>query len=577
VDVTRRSFLARTALASGALALGPAFWARIASAATAGTGPYGPLGPPDANGVRLPAGFTARVVARGNEVVAGTRYRFPIQPDGQTTIATRDGGWILVTNAEAPVPDGGVSAMRFAPSGAVTDAYRVLSGTILNCAGGRTPWGTWLSCEEHDEFDLELLPPGGAGAGVGRGAVWECDPTQASQGTRRPALGLFKHEAVCVDPADQRLYLTEDDVDGCLYRFTPDVYPFLDAGQLEVAVVAPDGAVTWQPVPNPTPVPGQPPTREQVPGATRFRRAEGIWFDSAMVYVATTADHRIHAYDTERRRIDVVYDRAATPDTPITDPDNITVSPAGDLYICENPPDASAGSLEVGLLTPDLVISAFARFEGPKHVYDAPALGPSELAGAVFDPSGRRLYVTSQRARTSASGDIPGPGEVYEITGPFRVERPRTGPISPGNPRTAGQAIGPGQGSAGSRTAGAALGVELPRRIALRTFVRRGLPVALTLDEPATVTVVLRGRFRTPRELRAGARARRPRRVARASRRFSRSGPRTMRVSLSRSGRELLAHRRQPLRVVAEVTVTDRAGRRDRFARTVLVTPPRRR
>src|SRR5687767_1150840 len=90
-SLTRRSLLRTTALATGALALGPAFWKRaVASAATVTDGPYGPLGPPDANGLRLPAGFKSRVVARGNEAVAGTGYRFPVQPDGQATFATPD-------------------------------------------------------------------------------------------------------------------------------------------------------------------------------------------------------------------------------------------------------------------------------------------------------------------------------------------------------------------------------------------------------------------------------------------------------------------------------------------------------
>nr|MDQ5807721.1 PhoX family protein [Actinomycetota bacterium] len=448
--LTRRHLIRRAALASGALALGPAFWQRaVASAATVTDGPYGPLGPPDELGIRLPAGFKSRLIARGLQPVPGTSYPFPVQCDGQTTYATRDGGWILVTNSESPPPAGGASAIRFNPDGSIADAYRILAGTTLNCSGGRTPWGTWLSGEEVDESEYSggPFPPAFPLDGNPfRGAVWECDPTQPSQGVRRPALGLFKHEAVCVDPVGQRLYLTEDLEDGCFYRFTPELYPDLGAGLLEVAIVAGDGSVTWAEVPNPTAPPGTTATREQVEGATRFERGEGIWFDSGMVYIATTRDSRIHAYDTVAQRHEVIYDGKAQADGPLTDPDNITVSPSGDLLICENT-DGSDGGLDIALLTPDLTISRFVRVEGPRHIYDAPELGPSELTGVVFDPSGTRMYFTSQRARTVTNGDEPGPGEVYEVTGPFRMDRPRSGPLSPGNPREAGQSIGPGQGT----------------------------------------------------------------------------------------------------------------------------------
>ena len=567
-ELTRRSFMRSAALASGALALGPSFWSRaVASAATVTDGPYGPLGPPDALGLRLPAGFRARLVARGGEVVPGTPYVFPVQADGQTTIASRDGGWILVTNSEAPAPSGGSSAIRFARDGRITDAYRILGQTNLNCSGGRTPWGTWLSGEEVDE---------GTGFAV-RGAVWECDPTKPGQGTRRPALGLFKHEAVCVDPRGQHLYLTEDVADGCLYRFTPDDYPDLSAGVLEVAVVGADRHVSWQRVANAQPTVGQTPTREQVPGATRFARGEGIWFDSGIVYVATTRDERLHAYDTITGRIEVIYDKEQQPDGPLTDPDNITVSPSGDLFVCENP-DGSDGGLDVAMLTPDLTISRFLRAEGPRHVYDAPGLGPSELCGVVFDPSGTRMYLTSQRARTATVGNAPGTGEVYEISGPFRLDRPRSGPLSPGNPRSAGQSIGSGQGADGSQITGAALGVEVPRRVRLDTLRRRGLPVALTLDEPATVEVRVAARFRSvQRGMRGRRTSRRRHRIATGRRTFDGAGFRIMRVKLSRNGKRRLRGRRQNLRLAVEVVVTDRQGNTDRFVRRPLLKPARRR
>ena len=555
-SLTRRSLLRTSALATGALALGPSFWKRaVASAATVTDGPYGPLQPPDALGLRLPKGFKARLIARGSEVVAGTSYRFPVQPDGQATFGTPDGGWILVTNSEFAPPDGGVSAIRFDAGGKIVDAYRILSGTKLNCSGGPTPWGTWLSCEETDD-----------------GRVWECDPTKASQGVVRPALGTFKHEAVAVDSAGQRLYLTEDNSDGNFYRFTPKAYPTLDQGVLEAAIVAADGRVTWAPVPNPNPGSGATPTRQQVKGATKFQRAEGIWFDSGVVYLATTSDNKIHAYDTAAQRIEVVYEKDKIPGAPITDPDNISVSPSGDLYIAENSmPEGEGEGLDVGLLTPDLTVSRFLSAVGPRHVYDNPVLGPSELTGPVFDPSGTRFYVTSQRARTANAGSTPGTGEVYEISGPFRLQRPAGGAINPRVPVLPGQAVGSGQGANGGR---ATLGVEVPSRIRLDTLRRKGVPIRLTLVEPATVKVAAAARFTSAADRRRRRSARRRRTIGRASRRLG-TGPATLRVKTDRASARLLRGRRRSLRLALVITVLDRDGGRHRFERSVVASVPR--
>ena len=149
--IRRREFLRASVIGTGALAFGSAFWRdALAAPAQPGPGPYGPLQPADANGLMLPKGFSSRAIAQGGQLVPGTSYEWHIFSDGQATYRTDDGGFILVSNSENP-PDlgvdtpgspGGASAIRFRADGSIADAYRILSDTRVNCAGGATPWGT---------------------------------------------------------------------------------------------------------------------------------------------------------------------------------------------------------------------------------------------------------------------------------------------------------------------------------------------------------------------------------------------------------------------------------------------------
>jgi hypothetical protein len=512
VTTTRREFIG-AGVTAGALAFGPGFWRiALAAEARAAASAYGPLQPPDANGLMLPPGFTAREVARANRVVAG--YPWHIFCDGQATYPTDDGGWVLVSNSESVAATGaGTSALRFARDGRIEAAYRILAGTNSNCAGGATPWGTWLSCEEHDA-----------------GYVWECDPQRAGQGSIRPALGTFAHEAVAVDPVQRRLYMTEDRPDGGFYRFTPDAYPSLGGGRLEIAVDAAGGRLNWAEVPDPAAIAG--PTRNQVPAARRFNGGEGIWFDFGIVYFSTKGDNRIWSYDTGTGALGTIYDLAATPGAPLSGVDNLTVSRAGEVFVCED-----GGDMEICVIGLDGTVAPFLRLTG-EAAAGLPGRG-NELAGVVFAPSGERLYFAAQRAF--------GLGAVYEVAGPFQGAGVAPAPARPEPPQT---------------PAGPRLDVEVPRSATVASLRRPGLQVRVAADRPVTLSVALRSdELRTVPGRRGSDR--RPATVTLARRRGVTAAIRDrvslrLRVTAARSGR--LRRRR---RTAARLTVMarDEAGR----------------
>ncbi|MFF7689057.1 alkaline phosphatase PhoX [Streptomyces syringium] len=382
----RRTFLRAAVVGTSAAALGGSLWsAAYASPAQPGAGPYGPLGAADGNGLRLPKGFAARVVARSGRQVPGTSYTWHNAPDGGACYA--DGaGWIYVSNSEIN-PSGGASALRFDAAGTVVAAYRVLSGTRQNCAGGRTPWNTWLSCEEVD-----------------RGYVYETDPWGVKAAVRREAMGRFKHEAAAADPVRKAVYLTEDVTDGCFYRFTPTTWGDLSAGKLEVLKMGSgtSGPVTWGAVPDPSGA--RTATRNQVAEAKRFNGGEGCYYADDTCWFTTKGDNRVWQYNAAAGTIELAYDDSlVSGSAPLTGVDNVTGTPSGDLFVAED-----GGSMDICLITPDDIVTPFLRIDGQPG---------SEITGPAFSPDGRRLYFSSQRGTTGSSSG----GITYEVTGPFRT------------------------------------------------------------------------------------------------------------------------------------------------------------
>lgn len=360
----------------------------------AGADDFGALQGPDANGLMLPPGFTSRIVAVSGQLpTPSAAAPWHPSPDGGCTFPTPSGGWVYVSNSETDSPGGGVRVLEFDSDAAVVDCYSILSGTNRNCAGGPTPWGSWLSCEE-----------------VSLGLTYECDPlSPGSEGVVRAGLGTYKHEAAAVDPANGDVYLTEDQNNGLLYRFRPHSFGDLSSGSLEALEILGPGSIAytevrqiaWHSVPDPDRSGGVS-TRYQVAQASHFNRGEGIWYGDGFCYFASTGDDTVWALDCENQTLEILYRASDSPTPHLTEPDNVFASPTGDVFVSED-----GGNLEIVALTPTGAVKPIMRLTGQSA---------SEVTGPALSPDGQRLYFSSQDGFSGNNGGI---GITYEIEGPF--------------------------------------------------------------------------------------------------------------------------------------------------------------
>jgi secreted PhoX family phosphatase len=333
---------------------------------------------------------------------------------------------------------GGTTTLVYDPAaGALERQFLSLTGTLRNCAGGSTPWNTWISCEEAVDTAGEINAKD-------HGYCFEV-PATVEMGLAPPvpltALGRFYHEAIAVDPDTGIVYLTEDRVDGLFYRFLPDTPGRLaDGGRLQALVVrgrdafdtrnfAETGApglrvgervpVRWIDLDEVEAPEDDLRTRGAEAGAAIFARGEGLWFGRNQLYFACTNGglaQRGQVFRYVPSPDEGTAPEAATPGMlelfiepnnalVLESVDNLSVTPWGDLLLCEDtaaPPNAVTRYGAFNYLrgvTPEGRVYTFARNRYP---------GGLELAGACFSPDGSTLFVNIMEA-----------GLTLAITGPW--------------------------------------------------------------------------------------------------------------------------------------------------------------
>lgn len=403
---------------------------------------YGPLRDAGQD-LALPAGFQYRVLGIQGEVMSDG-HKTPAMHDGMCALPLPSGHVRLIRNHEVRQPASWPGAVPFVPDrgydpegGGGTTSLEVdpvsrelvrsfvsLCGTTTNCAGGPTPWGSWMSCEESTAGKA-------AGMEAEHGYVFEVPARAAGPVKARPirALGRFVHEALAVDPDTGTIYLTEDQPDCGFYRFVPDVpsegdlEPALEeGGQLQMLMV--EGLrdlsqgqtvgkalrAAWVNIDDPDPPdaeshPGRVFEQGAAQGGARFRRCEGCWYGEGSVFFTSTTGGdaflgqvwRYRPTGTDGGELTLICESRNREQLKM--PDNLCVTPRGGLVLCED----SDGVEHLRGLTQEGELFDLARNIGSSE----------EFCGATFSPDGKTLFVNVQ------GNGITVPGKTFAIWGPW--------------------------------------------------------------------------------------------------------------------------------------------------------------
>lgn len=469
MEFSRRSFLKAAGAVSvgfaGIKVAGSTSRAEAATVSATGNGPgYGELLTDPSKIFDLPEGFSYKVISTvGDEMSDG--FLVPGKADGMATFPAPKGRVVVVRNHEL-MPDsidigpfgrnfervsrlasddiydrakgkpciGGTTNITFNEETMQVEEERLsIVGTIRNCAGGPTPWNSWITCEETVMRRGDVLDETGQELEVDHGYNFEV-PSWLGQRVARPiplkGMGRFNHEAVAVDPHSGIVYQTEDTSDGLIYRYIPNQPGVLAAGGvLQALVIREQKSLVTRNWPDEPEIPvgkkfecewitldnveapdNDLRKRGHAAGAAMFARGEGMWYGNGEVYFACTNGGRARKgqiwryvpspYEGTSREADqpgTVELFVEPNDGSIVDnADNLCVAPWGDVIVCE---DGSAPDQFLLGVTP----------KGEVYRIGRNAKSSSELAGVCFSPSGKTLFVNIQHD-----------GLTLAITGPWR-------------------------------------------------------------------------------------------------------------------------------------------------------------
>ena len=472
-EYSRRKFLQHTGIVTvGFLGLRQLLesegWTQAADAATAPqpisraslAEGYGDLVKDPRGLLDLPRGFSYHAFSRVGETMSDG-LKVPGRHDGMAAFRGARGKTILVRNHEMqtdwpelsgfgdgnkllPKVDkskfydygrgknpqlGGTTTLVYNTRQRVLESHFLsLAGTCRNCAGGPTPWNSWISCEET------VMPSNTTDGGTterSHGYNFEV-PATAKIGLASPtplrAMGRFMHEAIAFDAKSGAVYQTEDREDGLIYRFLPNVKKQLARGgklqvlkfrdaksvdtrnwEKQTVSMGKKYAVEWLDISDVESPRDDLRFRGFEMGAARFARGEGMWAGRDGIYFActnggATKKGQIWRYvpsreegraDENRRTATLELFAEPNNGNIVDNADNITVAPWGDLIVCE---DGSADQFLVGV-TP----------RGKFYKLARNAFDDTELAGATFSPDGSTLFFNLQKI-----------GVTVAVTGPWK-------------------------------------------------------------------------------------------------------------------------------------------------------------